>query len=175
MNAATNQPPVLSERLDQLSWAGHNPLPGSNYVANINIDMPILLYDFEDIIGFGSDHSSLGETLSRVAAKHGIEHSEDPVPERSLFVRSDHYRFVRKGVPSLFLFTGFKNGGDTKYHSFTEDHYHQPSDDTLQPIRYDQAARLSELASDLVTELANADEAPSWNNDSLFKPHQISE
>ena len=34
----------------------------------------------------------------------------DPIPEQVLFIRSDHFSFVRQGVPSLFIKSGFRRG-----------------------------------------------------------------
>src|SRR5690606_30618448 len=42
-------------------YFAHNPtVPMSQIVANVNLDMPVLLYDFADVIAFGANHSTLG-------------------------------------------------------------------------------------------------------------------
>ena len=62
------------------------------------------------MIAFGAEHSTLGERWRAPAATWGSRWP-DPLPEEGLFTRSDHYRFVQQGVPSVFLMTGFANGG----------------------------------------------------------------
>ena len=57
--------------------------------------MPMLLYDFTDVIAFGADHSTVAETVARAARQMGIAVSPDPMPEQAIFVRSDHYEFVK--------------------------------------------------------------------------------
>ena len=51
----------------------------------------------------------MGEIVAKAANKIDIELSEDPMPEQALFTRSDHYSFVKAGIPSVFLMTGFKS------------------------------------------------------------------
>lgn len=150
-------------------YLANHPLPsGVDFVANINIDMPILLHDFTDVIGFGSSHSTLGEVLSDVASELGLISSPDPVPHLSLFVRSDHYRFVRKGVPAIFMFTGFQNGGSDTYESFISEHYHQATDDVNLPIRYDEAAKFAKLNFHFVHAISESPDRPTWSPDSIF-------
>ena len=70
-----------------------NPtVPISAIVSTVNLDMPLLLYDFGDVIAFGAEHSSLGETVREAAGSYSTELSPDPFPEQNIFVRSDHYR-----------------------------------------------------------------------------------
>ena len=70
---------------------------GRTLVANINIDMPVLTYDFRDICAFGAEHSSIGELVARVAQSKGVSVSPDSKPERRRFTRSDQYSFVKAG------------------------------------------------------------------------------
>ena len=88
-------------------YFAHNPIvPKNNLVADVNLDMPIITYKFEDVIAFGSDRSTLGPIVRKAAADAGASFSPDPMPEQGLFVRSDHYRFVQQGIPSVFLWPG---------------------------------------------------------------------
>ena len=51
------------------------------------------------IVGFGAEHSDLGAVFEDVTAATGNIVTPDPMPEENAFVRSDHYAFVKKGVP----------------------------------------------------------------------------
>jgi Zn-dependent M28 family amino/carboxypeptidase len=42
-----------------------------------------------------------------------------PMTRTGLFTRSDHYRFVQEGIPSVFLMTGFGNGGERQFKNFS--------------------------------------------------------
>jgi hypothetical protein len=150
-------------------YFAHNPtVPEGSMVANVNLDMPLILYPFVDAIAFGADHSTLGPLVREAAAGMGVEIIPDPVPQLALFVRSDHYRFVQKGIPAVFLFLGFGNGGEEAFNNFMSTNYHRPSDDITQDIDYEQGARFSELNYRIAREIANADERPRWNEGNFF-------
>ncbi len=151
-----------------------NPtVPIDSIVANVNLDMPILTYDFTNLIGFGATHSSL-ETTMRVTLKNmGLGLAADPFPDEAIFVRSDHYRFVQQGVPSIMLATGTdstkgKGKGLEIITDFLGNHYHQPSDDLSRDINYNAGARFAEVNYRLLKTIANADEAPTWNDGDFF-------
>ncbi|NIV20571.1 MAG: M28 family peptidase, partial [Gammaproteobacteria bacterium] len=55
---------------------------------------------------FGASHSNLGDAVRQAAEEAGIVQTPDPFPEQNMFVRSDHYRFVQRGIPAIFLVTG---------------------------------------------------------------------
>ena len=145
------------------------PLPkGHKPVANVNLDMPILTYDFTDVIAFGAEHSTVGEAVGRAGAQMGVKLSPDPMPDQNLFVRSDHYNFVKQGVPSIFLVTGFANGGETAVKQFEDEHYHTASDDMSLPIDWSAAAKFAKLNFLIATELADAPQAPRWYEGDYF-------
>jgi hypothetical protein len=119
-------------------YFARNPtVPKASIVADVDLDMPILTYDFTDVTAFGADRSSIGPSVKRAAARMHVKLSPDPMPDEGIFTRSDHYRFVEQGVPAVFLATGFANGGEAAYRDFLARHYHKPSDDLSQAIRYD--------------------------------------
>ena len=78
-------------------------LKDKKVVAVVNLDMPILTYDFQDVIAFGAEHSTMGPAVDRAVQSVGIKLSPDPMPEEGLFTRSDHYMFVKEGVRPSFL------------------------------------------------------------------------
>lgn len=137
-------------------------------VANVNLDMPILTYDFADVVAFGAEHSTVGEAVERAAGQMGIKLSPDPVPDENLFVRSDHYSFVKEGVPSVYLGTGFANGGDKATADFDKNHYHMASDDMAAKIDWAAAAKFARLNYLIASQLANAPQAPRWYANNFF-------
>ncbi len=151
-----------------------NPtVPRHSMVSEINLDMPLLLYDFSDVIAFGAAHSSLGETVRDAAQEFGIELTPDPFPEQNIFVRSDHYRFVQQGIPSIFLVTGVKSRDENVdaravFEGFLQQHYHQPSDDLSLPIHYGAAARFTRINARIGEKLANVLKRPGWHEGDFF-------
>lgn len=161
-------------------FAKQPPVPLKQFVANVNLDMPVLLYPFADLIAFGANHSTLGDVVARAAAKEGIALSADPMPEQAIFTRSDHYRLVQQGVPAVFLMTGFtskdpKQDGGKIWGSFFAKHYHKPSDDIASltkeygPIRYDAGAVFTDINFNIALDVANSSQKPLWRADSFFK------
>ncbi|QIG81650.1 M28 family metallopeptidase [Stakelama tenebrarum] len=151
-------------------FANNPTLPGHTLVADVNLDMPILTYAFEDIIAFGADRSTLGPIVRKAAQDAGVGYSPDPMPEQSLFVRSDHYRFVQQGIPSVFVWPGFAGNGEAGTNAFFADHYHKPSDEVGQSpaIDWEAGVRFINVNYQIAREIADADETPVWNEGDYF-------
>ena len=141
----------------------HDPtVPIERITAAVDLDMPMLLYDFTDVVAYGASHSTLRATFEKAAAGMGVKLSPDPMPEQAIFVRSDHYPLAKRGVPAVMLATGMANGGSAAWATFLEKHYHQPSDDLSQPIVWKAGARFAELNYRAVRLLADADARAQW-------------
>jgi hypothetical protein len=149
-------------------YLARHPVIDGRIVAVVNLDMPILTYDFSDVIAFGAEHSTLGPLVERAAAQMSARLSPDPLPHEGLFTRSDHYEFVRVGIPSVFLMTGFAGEGRDHFTSFLEDSYHSPQDDLALPFDWNAGARFTRLNYLIAREIADAPEAPLWYADSFF-------
>jgi len=150
-------------------YLARNPVTANGkLVSVVNLDMPVLLYDFLDVIAFGAEHSTMGDAVARAASSQGVSLSPDPLPSEGLFTRSDHYSFVKQGVPSVFLMTGFKNGGEKQFQDFLKTHYHKVSDDLALPFDWNAAAKFARLNTAIALEIANAPTPPSWYADSFF-------
>jgi len=155
-------------------YFAHNPtVPVASIAAVINLDMPVLLYDFGDVIAFGAQHSTLGDAVQEAADEAGLLLTPDPFPEQDIFVRSDHYRFVQQGIPAIFLVTGIHGrDGQTNtlplFEAFLKDHYHSPSDDINLPINYEAAVRFTRINTRIGEIVANQLERPVWREGDFF-------
>jgi Zn-dependent M28 family amino/carboxypeptidase len=90
------------------------------------------------------------------------------MPEQAIFTRSDHYRFVTRGIPAILLMTGYANGGEAKWKHFFATDYHRVSDDMSQPILWAEGARYAELNYRIARALADADQRPLWYRGDYF-------
>lgn len=150
-------------------YLSRNPIiPAGRVAAVVNLDMPILTYDFTDVVAFGAEHSTLGPIVAAATAKDGVTLSPDPLPEEGLFTRSDHYRFVQRGIPSVFLMTGHAGPGAKAFNDFLKTNYHRVSDDMALPFNWNAAAKFARINMLIATEIANAPEVPKWYLDSFF-------
>ncbi len=153
--------------------AQHPPVPADAVVANVNVDMPLLLTPLAELIAYGAEHSSLGGLAARAAAAHGFRLGRDPFPQEVVFVRSDQYPFVRRGVPALFLDSGYAtlDGGDAQRKAameFQRLHYHRPSDDAKLGADWETVERFTATVTDLVRAVGGAPERPRWNPGDFF-------
>lgn len=154
-------------------YAQNPTVPVEQMVANVNLDMPLILYPIGDVIAFGAEHSTMGDFVQHAVERIGLQLSPDPMPEQNIFVRSDHYSFVKQGVPSVFLVPGFKsldesvNGGEI-FKKFFAEHYHQPSDEATLPIDYQAGARFTKVNYLIGKEIANSASRPQWKEGDFF-------
>jgi hypothetical protein len=155
-------------------YFARNPtVPRDGIVADLALDMPFLYHPLLDIVPYGAQHSTLVAPVTRAAQHLGIAIAEDPIPEQVLFIRSDHFSFVRQGVPSLFIKSGFQTGdpardGGKINAAYRRDVYHKPNDDMSQAFDFDagaQHARLNFLTGWLV---AQETARPAWNPGDFF-------
>ena len=156
--------------------------PPAHLVADVNLDMPMLLAPARDVVAIGGRHSTLQASLEQAAKALGIGVSDDPFPEEAVFVRSDQFAFVRAGVPALYLDGGVvpapsSAGKPADEHTlpklaqreFLRRCYHQPCDDLHQPIQYGDAARIARLGARLGLLTGNAAAAPAWKPGDFFE------
>lgn len=155
-------------------YLARNPtVADGRIIANINLDMPLFLFPAGDIIAYGAEHSSLGPIAERVAKAEGLVLSPDPNPEQVIFVRSDHYRFVQAGIPSLYLIPGQTArdpdvDGPAKVEEFGKKHYHRPSDELDLPVDWESALQFTRVNLRIGREVADARQVPVWNEGDFF-------
>jgi hypothetical protein len=153
--------------------ARHPPSRVKRYAANLNIDMPVILGPTREVIGIGSEHSTLGVVLAKTGADLGFTVSPDPQPGEVVFVRSDQYPFVRAGVPALFMKSGLKSLDPTVdlaalETDFRKNYYHKPADDLTRPIHWSSATTFAELQTALIRAIANDPVTPTWKPGDFF-------
>lgn len=149
-------------------YANHSTVPSQNIVGVVDLDMPLLLYPFTDVTAFGADHSTIGAAVVEAGRSMGVAVSPDPMPEQAIFTRSDHYMFVRRGVPAVLLMTGYANGGKAYWDAYLAKTYHSPQDDLSQKIDWDAGARYALLNYRISRALADAPQRPMWLKGDYF-------
>lgn len=152
-------------------FAARPTVPIGDIVTVINLDMPLLLYAFTDVLAVGAEHSNLIGAVARAAVETDVALAPDPFPARNIFVRSDHYPFVQRGIPSIFLVTG--PGGPERRHlsdwdAFLGEHYHGPTDTVDLAIDWDAAARFAWINYRIGWYVSELTERPRWNDGDFF-------
>ena len=162
------------EGLNGSEYFAHYPtVPIDSIVANTNLDMFLMLYPLRDVVAFGAEHSSLDRVVRDAAGRLGIEVSPDPFPEQVLFIRSDHYAFVKQGVPAIFLSVGLGSSDpavDSKavWGKWMREVYHQPGDDMSQAIDFGSGVQFAKLNFLISYQVAQDEQRPSWNPGDFF-------
>lgn len=141
--------------------------------ANLNLDgVGTEVYGpVKTMVGYGAEHSTLGAMLEDVSGTMGIKVVPDPVPDEKVFLRSDHYSFVERGVPALMLM-GAPEGdiqvSMKRMKEWEKTAYHQP-DDKIQPDwAWEGAKTVADVMGIMGLRLANNEIMPSWLATSRF-------
>jgi Peptidase family M28 len=140
-------------------------------VANINTDMFLPLFPLKSLTIYGLDESELGGDAVAVAESLGVAPQADLEPKRNIFIRSDQYSFIRRGIPALALKVGYDKGSPEEgvVKKWLTERYHAPSDDLNQPVDKLAAGEFDVLVARLVERVANRDSRPRWKDTSFFK------
>ncbi len=133
-------------------YAEHPTWPADKLVANINTDM----------IGRGGPDATLGQvmltpsykhpaysSMAKIAAEAAPEVGMELVADDKFYERSDHYNFVKKGIPAVFFCCA---GEHEDYHQVT-DHA-----ELLDPEQMEKTARLAYWVG---WSVANSDARPT--------------
>jgi hypothetical protein len=154
-------------------FAERPTVPVSSIVADLNFDMSLPLWKLTQVFAPGEDESTLGADARAVAAAQGLAMAPDPLPDRNVFIRTDQFSFVRRGIPALAVKFGFAK--DTPQfdieHEWRANRYHSPSDNLEQPgVMKEEAVKLDDFVAALARRVADADSRPEWLATSVFKP-----
>jgi hypothetical protein len=123
------------------------------------------------VVGFGAEYSDLGALLASAAAALNDVVMPDPMPEEKAFYRSDHYAFVKRGVPALMLLGApdlTKEQLVARVHDYEKKAYHLPTDIIQPDWNWEGARGLAQLGLVVVLRVANADAMPAWLPNSRF-------
>ncbi|MEP6707322.1 MAG: M28 family peptidase [Pyrinomonadaceae bacterium] len=151
-------------------WLQHPTWPLEQVAANINYDGigTDVWGKLAFILDLNFDQSDLNGVVKGVAAASGVEIVPDS-SEEEVFYRSDHYDFIKSGIPGLFLIGGPGEDITERAQKFLTTDYHMPTD-IVQPDWNWEGARML-AAFGLITgmRIANQEAMPAWKTDSPYK------
>lgn len=149
----------------------HPTVKPDSMVANINIDMFLPIVPLKVLTVLGLDESDLGPDARAVAESLGVKPQADPEPLRNVFIRSDQYNFIRRGIPALAMKVGFEPGSPEQkiFKDWLTQRYHAPSDDLAQPVDLGAAAKYEEIIRGLMVRVADDPQRPQWKQNSFFR------
>lgn len=156
-------------------FAAYPTVAPGRIAANVNFDSGNIWGRTRDITFIGLGKSSLDGVARAVARHQDRELKPDLFPDQGLYYRSDQFSFAQIGVPAFYLDGGTDfidrppGWGEEQLDTYTEQHYHQPSDEYSDDWNFDgmvEDARFGFLAGLIV---ANDDDIPSWNPGDEFE------
>jgi hypothetical protein len=152
-------------------FAARPTVDAGQIVANVNLDMFLPIVPLKALTVYGLEESNLGSGFSSVAKKFGVAAERDPQPERNLFIRSDQYNFIRRGIPALtFKFHTEKGTPEEKVmREWLAKRYHGVTDDVNQPVNLAGAAKFNRIIAAFIEEVANQPTRPQWKQESFFR------
>ncbi len=152
-------------------FAAHPTVPPKSIIADVNVDMFLPIVPLKVLKVGGLEESDLGTRAAAIAQSMGIKPIADPEPLRNLFIRSDQYNFIKKGVPSVKCDVTFEPGAPEQkiFKDWLTNRYHAPSDDVNQPVDLQAAATYEEFTRRLLLDTANNTACPRWKPDSFFR------
>ena len=141
--------------------------------ADLNLDgMGTEVYGpVKVLVGYGAEHSSLGALLSEVAAASGLRVIPDPMPEEKSFYRSDHYFFVKKGVPGIMILgapDGSVESWTERLRKWEKTDYHQPTDVVRPDWDWGGPRTVAGVMLLMGLRAANSESMPAWLPSSVF-------
>lgn len=156
-------------------YAAHPEYPLTKTLANINIDGLNQWGRTRDVrvIGWGS--SSLEDTLAVAARKQGRVTLPEEHPERGGFYRSDHFEFMKLGVPGLYAKSGSDyrdkpaGYGEEKVNEYIDRDYHKVSDEVKPNWDLSGAVEDLQLLHETGRRIADDKRWPEWKAGSEFK------
>lgn len=149
--------------------------PLTKTVANLNMDGANQWGRTRDLRQIGRGASTVDAVVDAVAKSRGRVVLPDAHPERGGFYRSDHFEFMKGGVPGLYLKSGDEylgkpaGYGEAKVNEYIERDYHKVSDQVKPDWDLSGAAEDLRLYHDILWRLSEDRRTPQWNPGSEFK------
>lgn len=153
-------------------YASHLTVPKETIAAVINLDQLRPLFPLKALTMHGIADTTLAGNVRRVAGAMGIEVRADLEPERNLNQRTDHFPFLRMGVPATNFVFAFDPGSqsEVKYREWYQSRYHRPQDDMGQPLDWDAARDMNLFFYRLAEDVANDPVRPAFVAGSTWAP-----
>jgi len=153
-----------------------NPLfPLETTAGGINIDGLNVYGPTHDVSVVGYNFSDIQDYLERHAREQGRVLVPESKPERGYFYRSDHFNFVREGVPMIYANSGndFIDRDDAYAEWAQEDQelrYHSPLDIIHDGWDWQGLDQNLWLFFNVGHDLANSNHWPQWREGTEFEP-----
>ncbi len=155
--------------------AANPPIPAGNLAAVINIDGVNILGPTHDVVVIGRGKSDMDQAVDALAKWQNRVVVGDQFPDRGYYYRSDQFSLAKIGVPGVYLGSGThvvgkpQEWGPQQLREWTENVYHQTSDEYREDWNLGGALQEAQLMFHLGLETANQPNLPAWNPGDEFE------
>jgi Zn-dependent M28 family amino/carboxypeptidase len=149
-------------------YATHPLYPLEKTLANINMDVLNLWGKTRDLVSLGLGQTTLDGPIAEAAARQGRKVVPDAEPEKGFFYRSDHFEFVKQGVPAMKVSGGVDyvgkpaDYGRKKRDEYTKNDYHKVSDEVKPDWDLSGAVDDLRLIAEVGYRVAQGSSYPEW-------------
>lgn len=156
-------------------YAAHPTHPLTQTLADINMDVLNQWGRTRDVRIIGAGNSSLEEVLTQEARRQGRVTKPEAHPERGGFYRSDHFEFMKLGLPALYVKAGEDyrdrpaDYGEKRTNEYIDHDYHKVTDEIKPDWDLSGAVEDLELLRAVGNRIAASRTWPQWRNGTEFK------
>lgn len=157
-------------------FLAQNPPIRAGYLAAVlNIDGINILGKTEDVVVIGRGKSDMDKIVERLARWQKRVVVGDQFPDRGYYYRSDQFSLAKVGVPGVYLGSGVHvigkpdGWGKQKLREWTENIYHQTSDEYSADWDLRGAIQDARLLFYVGLQAANQADLPAWNSGDEFE------
>ncbi len=156
-------------------YATHPLYPLQKTLVDLNMDVINLWGRTKDLSSLGLGQTTLDDAIAEVAKAQGRVVEGDAEPEKGLFYRSDHFEFVKEGVPAVNARGGVdyvgksSDYGRKKRAEYTQNDYHKPSDEVKPDWDLSGAVEDLRLYTEVGYRVAQGETYPEWKPGTEFR------
>ncbi|MEY4160495.1 MAG: hypothetical protein RLZZ136_1116 [Pseudomonadota bacterium] len=156
-------------------YAEHPVFPLKQTVGGVNMDALAPTGAAHDYAMTGGDKSDLTGLFRKALAEQGLVESPEDSPEKGHYYRSDHFSMAKLGVPmfdigrGIDLVKGGKAAGEAARDDYTNNRYHQPSDEYSATWDWSGINQDVRLLYRLGHMLADSKAWPNWHPTDEFR------
>lgn len=144
-------------------YCEHPAFPMEKTATIINFDCVAPAPLTHDVTVLGGGECTLDEQIVMSAAAQGRHVVFDNDNSDGWFFRSDHYNFVKMGVPALVIGNGKELVDPSRPNKYPQDDwYHKPSDEYKEDWDYSGTIANLNMMYSVGLSVANADKMPEW-------------
>ena len=157
----------------------HPPVPAGKIQLDLNYDDVKPLGAPEEVQVAGAERTSFYPVVQSLATEFRFTIRPDARPEAGHYYRSDHFSLARVGIPAFSVNEGMKfkhhdeAWGLAQNDDYTQNRYHQPSDEYHPGMDYTSNAAMARFGFALGWEAANQTAQITWKKGDEFEKARL--